>query len=150
MAYITKVSGGSQPVFATDVLNGPVAQGANIAAQGPVNFAGPKLDFFSVVANASLAAQGGVNGYVANVIQAVQQTATVAIVKLVQQQVKSILPCSQQVHTLQLLLLLHAKQPTLQLVSQQVTYPTLQHLQVWFPNRFRFVNTLNPLRRVFC
>ena len=79
MAYITKVSGGSQPVFATDVLNGPVAQTANIAAQGPVNFAGPKLDYFSVVANASVASQGGVNQYVANVIQAVQQTATVAI-----------------------------------------------------------------------
>ena len=79
MAYITKVSGGSQPVFATDVLNGPVAQSANIAAQGPVNFAGPKLDYFSVVANASVASQGGVNQYVANVIQAVQQTATVAI-----------------------------------------------------------------------
>jgi hypothetical protein len=82
MAYITKVSGGSQPVFATDVLNGPVAQDANIAAQGPVNFAGPKLDFFSVVANASLATQGGVNGYVANVLQAVQQVATVAIVQV--------------------------------------------------------------------
>jgi hypothetical protein len=82
MAYITKVSGGSQPVFATDVLNGSIAQGANIAAQGPTNFAGPKLDFFSVVANASLATQGGVNGYVANVIQAVQQTATVAIVQV--------------------------------------------------------------------
>jgi len=80
MAYITKVSGGSQPVFATDVLNVSIAQSANIAAQGPVNFAGPKLDFFSVTANASLATQGGVNGYVANVIQAVQQTATVAIV----------------------------------------------------------------------
>ena len=79
MAYITKVSGGSQPVFATDVLNGPVAQGANIAAQGPVNFAGPKYDFFTVTANASVASQGGVNQYVANVIQAVQQTATVAI-----------------------------------------------------------------------
>jgi len=79
MAYITKVSGGSQPVFATDVLNGPVAQTANIAAQGPVNFAGPKLDYFAVVANASVASQGGVNQYVANVIQAVQQTATVAI-----------------------------------------------------------------------
>ena len=79
MAYITKVSGGSQPVFATDVLNGSVAQGANIAAQGPVQVAGPKLDFFSVVANASVAAQGGVNGYVANVIQAVQQTATVSM-----------------------------------------------------------------------
>jgi len=79
MAYITKVSGGSQPVFASDVLNGSIAQNANIAAQGPTNFAGPKLDYFSVVANASVASQGGVNQYVANVIQAVQQTATVAI-----------------------------------------------------------------------
>ena len=75
MAYITKVSGGSQPVFATDVLNGSIAQTANIAAQGPFNPAGPKLDFFSVTANASLATQGGVNGYVANVIQAVQSGA---------------------------------------------------------------------------
>ena len=82
MAYITKVSGGSQPVFATDVLNGPIAQTANIAAQGPFNPAGPKLDFFSVTANASLATQGGVNGYVANVIQAVQQIATVAIAQV--------------------------------------------------------------------
>jgi len=82
MAYITKVSGGSQPVFATDVLNGSIAQTANIAAQGPFNPAGPKLDFFSVTANASLATQGGVNGYVANVIQAVQQTATVAIAQV--------------------------------------------------------------------
>jgi hypothetical protein len=82
MAYITPVSGGSQPVFATDVLNGPVAQNANIAAQGPTNFAGPKLDFFSVTANASVASQGGVNQYVANVIQAVQQTSTVAMVQV--------------------------------------------------------------------
>ena len=78
MAYITPVSGGSQPVFATDVLNGPVAQGANIAAQGPVQVAGPKLDFYSFTANASLATAGGVNGYVANVLQALQQVTTVA------------------------------------------------------------------------
>ena len=82
MAYITKVSGGSQPVFATDVLNGPIAQTANIAAQGPFNPAGPKYDFFAVTANASLATQGGVNGYVANVIQAVQQIGTVAIAQV--------------------------------------------------------------------
>jgi hypothetical protein len=82
MAFIAKVSGGSQPVFATDVLNGTVAQTANIAAQGPFNPAGPKLDFFSVTANASLATQGGVNGYVANVLQAIQQTATVAIAQV--------------------------------------------------------------------
>jgi hypothetical protein len=77
MAYITVVSGGSQPVFATDVLN-PVAPGASTAAT-PVNFAGPKLDFFQVTANTSVASQQDVNEYVANVIQAVQQTATVAM-----------------------------------------------------------------------
>jgi len=79
MAFITKVSGGSQPVFASDVLNGPVAQGANIVAQGPVQVAGPKLDFYTFTANATLVAQGGVNGFVANVIQALQQTTTVAM-----------------------------------------------------------------------
>lgn len=77
MAYITVVSGGSQPVFATDVLN-PVAPGTATAAT-PVNFAGPKLDFFQVTANTSVATQQDVNEYVANVIQAVQQTATVAM-----------------------------------------------------------------------
>lgn len=77
MAYITVVSGGSQPVFATDVLN-PVAVGTATAAT-PVNFAGPKLDFFQVTANTSVASQQDVNEYVANVIQAVQQTATVAM-----------------------------------------------------------------------
>jgi hypothetical protein len=77
MAYITPVSGGAQPVFATDVLN-PVAAGASTAAT-PVNFAGPKLDFFRVVANTSVAGQQDVNEYVSNVIQAIQQTATVAM-----------------------------------------------------------------------
>jgi hypothetical protein len=82
MAYITKVSGGSQPVFATDVLNGTVAQTANIALQGPFNPAGPKLDFYTFTANASIATQGGVNGFVANVLQALQQTTTVAIAQV--------------------------------------------------------------------
>ena len=77
MAYITVVSGGSQPVFATDVLN-PVAPGTATAAT-PVNFQGPKLDFFQVTANATVAGQQDVNEYVANVIQAIQQTATVAM-----------------------------------------------------------------------
>lgn len=77
MAYITVVSGGAQPVFATDVLN-PVAPGASTAAT-PVNFQGPKLDFFRVVANTSVAGQQDVNEYVSNVIQAIQQTATVAM-----------------------------------------------------------------------
>ena len=81
MAYITVVSGGAQPVFATDVLNGNPAQSANLAAGGPVNFQGPKLDFFSLTANSSLAVSGAGNaaGYVSNVLQAIQQTTTVAM-----------------------------------------------------------------------
>ena len=81
MAYITIVSGGAQPVFATDVRNGSPAQTANLAAGGPVNFQGPKLDFFSLTANSSLAVSGAgnANGYVSNVIQAIQQTTTVAM-----------------------------------------------------------------------
>ena len=79
MAYITKVSGGSQPVFATDVLNGNVAQTAAMNVQGPIQVAGPKLDFFSVTANGNVSLQGSVNAYVANVLQAVQQTATVSM-----------------------------------------------------------------------
>jgi hypothetical protein len=77
MAFITPVSGGAQPVFATDVRN-PVAAGASTAAT-PVNFAGPKLDFYSVTANTSVASQQDVNEYVSNVIQAIQQTCTVAV-----------------------------------------------------------------------
>ena len=81
MAYITVVSGGAQPVFATDVLNGPVAQTANLAAQPVTNFQGPKLDFFSVTANSSLAVSGAGNaaGYVNNILQSIQQTSTVAM-----------------------------------------------------------------------
>jgi len=77
MAYITPVSGGSQPVFATDVRN-PVAAGASTAGT-PVNFQGPKLDFFRAVANASVATQQDVGEYVQLVIQAIQGTATVAM-----------------------------------------------------------------------
>ena len=77
MAFITVVSGGAQPVFATDVRN-PVAAGASTAAT-PVNFAGPKLDFFSVTANTTVAGQQDVNEYVSNVIQSIQQTSTVAV-----------------------------------------------------------------------
>jgi hypothetical protein len=78
MAQITRVNGDSQPVFAIDVQNGPVAPTASTAGT-PVNLAGPKLDFFSVTANTTVAGQQGVNGYVGNVIQAVQQTSTVAV-----------------------------------------------------------------------
>ena len=78
MAYITPVSGGAQPVFATDVLNGNPAQSASLSGI-PVNFAGPKLDFYRFVAANTMNTQGQVVGYVSNVIQALQQTTTVAM-----------------------------------------------------------------------
>jgi hypothetical protein len=78
MAYFAPVNGDAQPVFALDVQNGPVAPSASTAAT-PVNPAGPKLDFFRCVANTTVVGQQGVQEYVANVINAIQQTATVAI-----------------------------------------------------------------------
>lgn len=77
MAYYTPANGDVQPVFAIDVRN-PVAASASTAGT-PVNPAGPKLDFFSVTANTSVATQQGVQEYVANVIQAIQTKATVAV-----------------------------------------------------------------------
>ena len=84
MAYITVVSGGSQPVFATDVLNGSLAQSANLANATVTNFQGPKLDFYALTANAALTGNIGgpataANGFIANTLQAVQQTSTVAM-----------------------------------------------------------------------
>jgi hypothetical protein len=81
MAQITKVNGTTQPVFAIDVQNGTIANTANIAAQGPVQMAGPKLEFFSLTANSALSASGAANatGYINNVLQAIQQTATIAM-----------------------------------------------------------------------
>ena len=75
MAVFTKTNGTTQPVFAMDVANGSIAGTANIAAQGPVNIQGPGLDFFSLTANASLATSGNVNGYINNILQAVQSGA---------------------------------------------------------------------------
>jgi hypothetical protein len=77
MAYYTPANGDVQPVFALDVRN-PVAASASTAAT-PVNPAGPKLDFFQVTANTTVVSQQGVQEYVANVINAIQQKATVAI-----------------------------------------------------------------------
>jgi hypothetical protein len=78
MAYFTPVNGDAQPVFALDVQNGPVAASASTAAT-PVQPAGPKLDFFRAVANTTVVSQQGVQEYVANVINAIQQTATIAM-----------------------------------------------------------------------
>jgi len=68
-----------QPVFHMDTANGNIQGTANIAATGSVNFQGPKLDFFSLVANASLISAGNVNGYINNIMQAIQTKATVAM-----------------------------------------------------------------------
>jgi hypothetical protein len=78
MAYLTPVNGDSQPVFAIDVQNGPVAPGASTAGE-PVALAGPKLDFFQITCANTNATLQGVNGYVGNVIRAIQQTSTVAM-----------------------------------------------------------------------
>jgi len=78
MASFTKTSGDAQPVFATDTANGKIE--ANTATAGTVvNVQGPKLDFFQVTANATVAGEQGVSEYVSEVLQAVQQKATVAM-----------------------------------------------------------------------
>jgi phage terminase large subunit-like protein len=81
MASIPLVSGGSQPVFATDTLNGPqLAANTTYAPAGtPTNFMGPKLDFFGVDLGGDPSAQAGVNGAIQTILQTIQQTATVAI-----------------------------------------------------------------------
>ena len=78
MAQFTKVNGTTQPVFALDVANGSIVGTANVAAQGPVMLSGPQLQFFSLTANAALTNAGNVNGYLNKVLQAVQQTGTIA------------------------------------------------------------------------
>jgi len=66
-------------VFNMDTANGNIAGTANIAATGSVNFQGPKLDFFSLVANGSLTTSANVNGYINNLMQAIQTKGTVAM-----------------------------------------------------------------------
>ena len=78
MAYYTPANGDAQPVFALDTRNGPIAASASTTGV-PVQPQGPKLDFFSVTANTSVVTQEGVYEYVANFIQAIQQTSTVAM-----------------------------------------------------------------------
>ena len=78
MAGFTKTNGTTQPVFHMDTGNAQITGTANIAATGSVNFQGPKLDFFSVVANGSLTTSGNVNGYINNTIQAIQSGAGIS------------------------------------------------------------------------
>jgi hypothetical protein len=77
MATFTRTNGDVQPVFALDVANGKIAA-ATATAGTPVNPQGPKLDFFTLTANATVAGEQGVSEYVDTVLKAVQQTATIA------------------------------------------------------------------------
>ena len=81
MASLTITSGGSQPVFATDTLNGPqlAATTTYTPAGTPTNFMGPKLDFFGCDLGANPATEAEVNGMLQTLLQTIQQTATVAI-----------------------------------------------------------------------
>jgi hypothetical protein len=82
MAGFTKTNGTMQPVFNMDTANGNITGTANIANTGSVNFQGPKLDFFSLVANGAMDGANtvaNVNGYLNNVIQAIQTKGTVAM-----------------------------------------------------------------------
>ena len=78
MAYITRVNGDAQPVFHLDTANGPIPPDT-LTAGTPVQPQGPKLDFFRFVAANTMAGEQGVNGFVSNVIQSLQQVGTVAM-----------------------------------------------------------------------
>ena len=81
MPALTITSGGSQPVFATDTLNGPqlAATTTYTPAGTPVNFMGPKLDFFGCDLGADPSTEAEVNGMLQSLLQSIQRTATVAI-----------------------------------------------------------------------
>ena len=81
MASIPLVSGGSQPVFATDTLNGSQLS-ANVAyapVGTPTNFAGPSLEFYQIGNLVGIQNQAQVNGAVQVIDQALQQFCTIAI-----------------------------------------------------------------------
>jgi len=78
MSGFTRTHGDSQPVFAIDVQNGPVASTAD--ANGTVtNLYGPAFDFFGLDLGAAPTAQLGVGGAVGAVNQAIEQLATIAM-----------------------------------------------------------------------
>ena len=81
MPALTITSGGSQPVFATDTLNGPqlAATTTYTPAGTPTNFMGPKLDFFGMDLGADPSTEAEVNGMLQSLLQSIQTVATVAI-----------------------------------------------------------------------
>lgn len=77
MPTFARVHGDSQPVFALDTQNGPIAP-STATAGTPVVPMGPSLDFFTLTANVTMANEQGVSEYVGLILQNIQQTATVA------------------------------------------------------------------------
>lgn len=78
MAEFTRTHGDAQPVFNLDTSNGKIAASTSTSAT-PVHPAGPRLDYFGAVANTTPAAEQGVDEYISNVIDAIQNAgATVA------------------------------------------------------------------------
>ena len=78
MAYFARTNGDAQPVVALDTANGAIPPSTSTAGT-PVQPQGPKLDFFQLTMANTMATQQGVNGYVSNVLQAIQQTSTIAM-----------------------------------------------------------------------
>ena len=78
MAYFARSNGDAQPVFALDTANGAIPPTTQTSGT-PVQPQGPKLNFYQLTMANTMAAQQGVNGYVSNVLQAIQQTTTVAM-----------------------------------------------------------------------
>jgi hypothetical protein len=78
MSGFTRTHGDSQPVFAMDTLNGPIA--STTSANGTVtNLMGPGMDFFGLDLGGAPTAQLGVGGAISAVNQAIEQLATVMI-----------------------------------------------------------------------
>lgn len=81
MAQIPLVSGGAQPVFATDTLNGAqlALTTAYTPAGVPTNFAGPSLEFYLIANVTGIGNSCQVNGAVQQIDTALQQYCTIAI-----------------------------------------------------------------------
>jgi hypothetical protein len=78
MAGFTRTHGDSQPVFAMDTLNGPIASTTN-ADGTTTNFIGPGMDFVGFDLGAAPTTQLGVSGAISAVLQSIEQLATVMI-----------------------------------------------------------------------
>ena len=76
MSGFTRTHGDSQPVFAMDTLNGPIASTTN-ANGTTTNFIGPGMDFFGMDLGAAPTSQLGVGGAIGAVNQCIEQLGTV-------------------------------------------------------------------------